>query len=56
MKFIAKLFFASLIALAVTALTAFSQGSTGDLRGTVTDVAGAVVTGATVEVKNQDTN
>jgi hypothetical protein len=56
MNSLAKHFFASLIALAVTAFTAFAQGSTGDLRGTVTDSAGAVVAGATVEVKNQDTN
>lgn len=34
----------------------FAQGSFGDLRGTVKDSAGAFVSGATVEVKNQDTN
>jgi len=56
MNFLAKRFFASLIAFATLAFTAFSQGSTGDLKGTVTDAAGAVVTGASVEVKNQETN
>ena len=56
MNSFAKQFFASLIAIAFTALTVFSQGSTGDLKGTVTDAAGAVVAGATVEVRNQGTN
>ena len=36
--------------------TAVAQGSFGDLRGTVTDSAGAAVSGATVEVVNQQTN
>lgn len=42
--------------LAFTFSNAFAQGSFGDLRGTVTDSTGAVVRGATVEVRNQDTN
>lgn len=39
-----------------TSYTVFAQGSFGDLKGTVKDTAGAFVRGATVEVKNQDTN
>ena len=35
---------------------ALAQGSFGELRGTVTDPNGAVVSGATVEVRNQETN
>ena len=34
----------------------YAQGALGDLRGTVTDSAGAVVAGANIEVKNQETN
>lgn len=56
MKFFAERFFVSFIAVITLAFTSFSQGSTGDLRGTVTDTAGAVVTGAIVEVRNQETN
>lgn len=39
-----------------TSYTVFAQGSFGSIRGTITDTAGAAVAGATVEVKNQETN
>lgn len=39
-----------------TSYTVFAQGSFGSIRGTVSDTAGAAVAGATVEVKNQETN
>lgn len=50
---------AVILAFAATFLTyspARAQGSLGDLRGTITDSAGAVVAGATVEVRDQLTN
>jgi len=56
MRSMAKKYFALLFILAVSALTASSQSSTGDLRGTVADAAGAVVSGASVEIRNQATN
>src|SRR4051812_45354151 len=40
----------------LSTLSAFGQGSYGELKGTVTDTAGAAVAGATVEVRNQGTN
>src|SRR2546421_2613825 len=43
------------LALLVFALSAFSQGSTGRLVGTVTDPGGAVIPGATVTVKDNQT-
>jgi hypothetical protein len=43
------------LALLVFAPSAFSQGSTGRLVGTVTDPGGAVVPGATVTVKDSQT-
>ena len=43
------------LALLVFAPSAFSQGSTGRLVGTVTDQAGAVVPGATVTIKDSQT-
>ncbi|HSE16666.1 MAG TPA: carboxypeptidase-like regulatory domain-containing protein [Pyrinomonadaceae bacterium] len=45
-----------LLAVGLCALPAFGQGSTGSLSGTVTDPKGAVVAGATVNVKNAATN
>lgn len=45
---------AAVILIATTA--AFAQQITGDIRGTVTDPSGAVVPGATVEVRNTDQN
>ncbi len=39
-----------------TTLAGFAQGSFGEIRGTVVDSAGGAVTGASVEVRNQDTN
>lgn len=56
MKKIAMQFFAALFIVFLSCATLFSQASVGDLRGTVTDSAGAVIAGATVEVKNQETN
>src|SRR5438876_1424622 len=43
------------LALLVFALSAFSQGSTGRLVGTVTDPGGAVIPGATVTIKDNQT-
>lgn len=43
-------------AVVFTSAPARAQGALGDLRGTVTDSAGAVVAGANIEVKNQETN
>jgi hypothetical protein len=47
-----------LLVLAVSSLTAFSQGgaSTGSIAGTVMDPKGAVVAGATVTVRSVATN
>jgi outer membrane receptor protein involved in Fe transport len=39
-----------------TSYSVFAQGSFGSIKGTVSDTAGAAVSGATVEIKNQDTN
>src|SRR6185312_9825873 len=44
-----------MLAFAVAAV-AQSQMTTGTIEGTVSDVNGAVVAGATVEIKNLDTN
>lgn len=44
------------LACAVFPQFAVAQATTGTLRGTVTDPNGQVVSGATVTVKNQDTN
>ena len=44
-----------LLALFVFAASAFAQGSTGRLVGTVTDPGGAIVPGATVTVKDAQT-
>lgn len=51
---IASLFFISLC-LVLAAVTASAQETTGSLRGTVTDINGAVVPGATVTVTNDAT-
>jgi len=49
--------FCLLLALFLTATAwAQSQSTTGAIQGTVADEAGAVIAGATVEVKNLDTN
>ena len=45
-----------LLALALCALPALGQGSTGSLSGTVVDPKGDVVAGATVTVKSAATN
>jgi outer membrane receptor for ferrienterochelin and colicin len=45
-----------LILLIAPAIVAQTQITTGTIEGTVTDTAGAVVPGATVEIKNLDTN
>src|ERR1700760_1652126 len=42
--------------LAITSAALFAQRATGGVNGTVTDSSGAVVTGATVALTNQDTN
>jgi hypothetical protein len=39
-----------------TSYSVFAQGSFGSIKGTVSDTAGAALSGATVEIKNQDTN
>ena len=51
----AALFVAVLLVLAAPE-TSFSQGITGSITGTVTDPSGAVVAGATVTVRDVDTN
>ena len=51
-----KAVFFMLSLFSVFCYTAVAQGSFGDLRGTVTDSTGAAVSGATVEVVNQQTN
>ncbi|MGH9802832.1 MAG: carboxypeptidase regulatory-like domain-containing protein, partial [Blastocatellia bacterium] len=45
-----------LFSFAFTTALAQSQSTTGSIQGTVSDPAGAVIAGATVEVKNLDTN
>src|SRR5467141_4412511 len=46
-----------LVILAIASMvTAQTQITTGTIQGTVTDVNGAVVPGANVEIKNLDTN
>ena len=52
---IAALFAAVLLVL-VTPQASLSQGITGSITGTVTDPSGAVVAGATVTVRDVDTN
>ena len=53
----AKLIYATLIILAVASVSfAQTQITTGTIQGTVTDANGASVPGATVEIKNLDTN
>ena len=49
-------YFTVLLILAVSSIVAFGQGSSGSLSGTVLDPKGAVVSGATVTVKNVATN
>ena len=51
----ARLFSATLL-VGVLALTAFSQGGTSTVRGTVKDPAGNVVAGANVKLTNVTTN
>jgi outer membrane receptor protein involved in Fe transport len=46
---------ALLVVLLLTSLTGFAQESTGNVSGTVTDPAGAVVPGAKVTLRNTDT-
>jgi hypothetical protein len=44
------------IVMIAASITVLGQQITGDIRGTVTDSSGAVVAGATVEIKNTDQN
>ncbi len=46
---------AFVVCLFVAALTAFGQGATGTITGTVSDPAGAVIAGAKVDAKNVNT-
>jgi len=48
--------FASLLLMLALAPGALAQGITGSITGTVTDATGAIVAGATVTVRNVDTN
>ena len=48
--------FASLLLMLALAPGALGQGITGSITGTVTDATGAIVAGATVTVRNVDTN
>src|ERR1700686_2291535 len=45
----------ALVCLFVVSLPVFGQGGSGTITGTVSDPAGAVVPGATVEAKNTET-
>jgi hypothetical protein len=45
----------AVVFLFLASLMAFGQGSTGTITGTVSDPAGAVVPGATVEATNTET-
>jgi hypothetical protein len=45
----------TLVVLALAALAAAQGGATGAISGTVTDVTGAVLAGAQVQIINQDT-
>ena len=56
MKTLVRRYLLVFSAIVIGAITVLSQSSTGDLRGTVTDVSGAVISGATVEIRNQRTN
>ena len=49
-------FFAFVVLICLVAMAAFSQEITGDIRGIVRDPSGAVVSGATVQVLNNDRN
>ena len=42
--------------VSLTTLTAWAQGTTSRVAGTVTDASGAAVPGATVTLKNEGTN
>ena len=44
-----------LVCLFLAGVTAFGQVGNGTITGTITDQAGAVVAGATVEAKNTET-
>jgi hypothetical protein len=48
-------YFIVLLVIALSSLTAFSQGSTGSISGTVIDPKGAVVAGASITVKSAAT-
>lgn len=56
MKFTVKISVLLIFIFALSSYSAFAQGSFGDLKGVVVDSTGAVVVGASVEVKNQATN
>ena len=43
------------VCLFLVSLTAFGQGGNATITGTITDPAGAVVTGAAVEARNTET-
>ncbi|MBV9506465.1 MAG: carboxypeptidase regulatory-like domain-containing protein, partial [Acidobacteriia bacterium] len=45
-------FFAIVLFILLSALSAFGQAATGTITGTIADPAGAVVAGAAVEVRN----
>ena len=47
---------AACLLVCVTAMAAFSQEITGEIRGIVRDPSGAVISSATVEVTNTDRN
>src|SRR4029078_12850920 len=47
---------AAVVGLLLFAVSAFGQGTTGQIAGTVTDPNGAVVAGATVKATNTATN
>ena len=56
MRFSMKAITLTLLFVLAATLGAFAQGSSGELKGTVVDSAGAGVSGATVVVTNQGTN
>lgn len=54
-KFVARVAILLLVVVALYSAVAFGQATTGSVYGTVSDPSGAVVTGATVTVKNVQT-
>ncbi|MDQ3819747.1 MAG: carboxypeptidase regulatory-like domain-containing protein, partial [Acidobacteriota bacterium] len=56
LAFITSWVFALVTILPLTNVQVMAQATTGTLRGTVTDATGAIIPGATIRVKSQQTN